>query len=531
MHDDTDERDGPSSTLELLRPDAAPAGRSATLELGPGDSQPIEINHEVETDGRWLGRIVGGRYAIDAVLGRGGMGVVYAGRHVTVGRAVAVKVLRSDLTRNAEALKRFEREAYAAAAIGHPNIVEVLDFGHSAEGDAYLVMERLEGEDLASRLRRVGRLDVASAVSIARQVAEALGAAHAKGIVHRDLKSENVFLIQRDGRDFVKVVDFGISKVLETDGATGPITHDGTVLGTPQYMAPEQGTDGAQADHRADLYALGCILFEMLSGSVPYPGRVAVEVLYKHVHQPVPKLRARAPEVPSALEAVVTRLLAKERAHRYPNAEALLAALPASHEGVWAPAPRAAVERWRRRVVAAGLVAVGALVTEYAWRSSLPERVSAYNAEHPDAGALRAVDAALGGDGGVAAALPPLRVQAVAASRDAAPAVAPCEGFVEVSPSQAEVLIDGVVCGRGRCVLRGACGRAMQLSARAEGHLVMRDTVTLARDTALRWVLLATGRRVRPVRGAGVDAGAAAGPSEPQVGPDGLKLSPYRPGA
>ncbi len=313
-----------------------------------------------------IGRVLGGRYAIESVLALGGMGIVYRARHLAVGRPVAVKILRADLARNTEALARFHREAQAAAAIGHPHIIEVIDFGHSPEGDAYLVMELIEGIDLAGLLRREGRLPVARAFGIVRQVADALSAAHAKGIVHRDLKSENVMVLSRHDGDYAKVLDFGISKVIEDDQGRAPITLDGVVLGTPHYMAPEQGSDGALVDHRADLYALGCILFELLTGALPYDGKTPMEVMYKHHHAAIPRPSSRLTEtcIPATVDALVVRLLAKSREDRYADARAVVDALDA------ALSPNLGVARWRSRVAVAAMIAFGSLVTAAAWRSS-----------------------------------------------------------------------------------------------------------------------------------------------------------------
>jgi serine/threonine protein kinase len=344
----------------------SPPGRVDTLRIERGTpTSALPPNPAPDGVDATLGRVLGGRYAVESVVARGGMGIVYRARHLAVGRPVAVKILRADLARNTEALARFHREAKAAAAIGHPHIIEVIDFGHSPEGDAYLVMELIEGIDLAGLLRRETRLPVARALEIARQVADALGAAHAKGIVHRDLKSENVMVISRDEGDYAKVLDFGISKMLEDDQGRAPITRDGVVLGTPQYMAPEQGSDGGLVDHRADLYALGCILFELLTGALPYDGKTPMEVMYKHNHAAIPKPSSRLTDVriPSAVDVIVTRLLAKSRDDRYPDARAVIEALDA------ALSPDAGVARWRRRVAVAALIAFGSLVTDAAWRS------------------------------------------------------------------------------------------------------------------------------------------------------------------
>lgn len=299
--------------------DSAPRS-VGTLRIPRGGGAP-EAHPEVD----WCGRILAGRYALIREVGRGGMGIVYEARHVALGRRVAVKVLRPELARTDDALVRFEREAKAAAAVGSAHIVEVLDFGREATGEAWMVMEFLEGEDLAARIRRSGPLSPREVIALLRALAEALRDAHARGIVHRDLKSENVFLARRDGREVVKVVDFGISKVLDDPDATGAPTRD-VLLGTPHYMAPEYADPDASRDHRVDLYALGCIAFEALTGRLPYAGRTPVEVLYQHAHAPIPRAASFA-RVPRGLDALVRRLLAKSPDARPRDAAALLDAL------------------------------------------------------------------------------------------------------------------------------------------------------------------------------------------------------------
>jgi serine/threonine-protein kinase len=227
-----------------------------------------------------------------------------------------------------EMVKRFFNEARAATSIHHPGIVEVFDMGFD-DGRAFIVMEKLRGESLTSRLKK-RRLTLSEAVTITRQLAGALGAAHERGIVHRDLKPDNLFLVpdpEVPGGERVKVLDFGIAKLGE-DKSGSLMTAAGAVFGTPAYMAPEQCTSAANVDHRADLYAVGCILYELLSGQPPF-GHGGIELLAAHLRDRPPPLRARAPEVPEQLEAVVERLLAKQRQDRYPSSRELIAALDA----------------------------------------------------------------------------------------------------------------------------------------------------------------------------------------------------------
>ena len=261
-----------------------------------------------------LGRVVDGRYQVEALLGEGGMGLVYRVTHTRLNKSLAMKVLRRENTEDEEVLARFRREAEAASAIGNQHIVDVSDFGTLEDGSTYIVMECLEGMDLIEAMDIVRRMPEPRALDIAAQVCKALGAAHDAGIVHRDLKPENIYLIKRDEtEDFVKVLDFGIAKV-----AHGPtrLTRQGEVLGTPHYMSPEQ-CEGENVDHRTDIYALGVLLYEMLTGQVPHDADTLMGILTKHLYEdPIPP-KVRTPEVSEELEKVVMRCLDKDPAQRY----------------------------------------------------------------------------------------------------------------------------------------------------------------------------------------------------------------------
>jgi tRNA A-37 threonylcarbamoyl transferase component Bud32 len=273
-----------------------------------------------------------GTYTIERELGRGGMGAVYVGSHSLLGRRAAIKVLLPELSRNQAVVHRFFNEARAATAIKHPGIVEIYDFGFAADGSAYIVMELLAGESLSDRLRR-GPMPMATAVQIARQIAAALGAAHRAGIVHRDLKPDNIYLVpdaETAIGERVKLLDFGIAKLADA-GEVGR-THAGSVMGTPHYMAPEQCRGAADLDHRADLYALGCVLHEMIAGAPPFAGDTAGVVLGAHLHLPPPPLRLVAPHAIAELEALVLRLLAKHPSQRPASADVLVAELVAVGE-------------------------------------------------------------------------------------------------------------------------------------------------------------------------------------------------------
>ena len=283
---------------------------TVSLQPKPGKSDDKKSEAAKHVEGI-VGSYIDGKYLIRRLIGEGGMGLVYEAEHVEIGRRVAVKVLHAMYTRQAEVVSRFRSEARAATRIGHPHIIDVFDSGTTVEGAVYFVMEFLEGRDLSQTVEEDGPLPAQRAVAIAREICQALMAAHKAGILHRDLKPENVFLIERDGkRDFVKVLDFGIAKTMEavTD-RVGRLTNPGVAMGTPEYMAPEQAA-GLQIDARADVYAVGAILYEMLSGRPPHEGAHIMEVLTRKATVAPTPLSVLRPDVPRDLESLVMRTLA-----------------------------------------------------------------------------------------------------------------------------------------------------------------------------------------------------------------------------
>jgi serine/threonine-protein kinase len=325
-----------------------------------------------------VGAVLAGRYQVVRRIGEGGMGAVYEAKHTLIGKRVAVKVLLEKLVAKSDFVARLLQEARLASSIGHENIVDVNDFGTTDDGRSFVVMEFLDGESLAELTMREAPLPIERSLRIARQAASALGAAHAKGIFHRDVKPENIYLVRRGDADFVKVVDFGISKAVKPgggdEGAEGyRLTHTGLLLGTPLYMSPEQARGEEDLDHRVDIWALGVLLYECLTGEVPFRANNYLQIISQVLtHTPVPPSQLR-PElgIPDAVEAVVMRAMEKDRARRYQtmaelerDLERLLAGdqnvgLPAPAEGEAAPrttAPR----RWPY-AAAAGLVLAGGL--------------------------------------------------------------------------------------------------------------------------------------------------------------------------
>jgi eukaryotic-like serine/threonine-protein kinase len=280
-----------------------------------------------------------GNYMLTAKLGEGGMGIVYLAEHPVIGRKVAMKAIHPELSRNPEVVSRFVTEAKSVNQIGNEHIVDIHDFGNTPDGEFYFIMEFLQGDALVDRLKRSAPLEVVRALAIAAQVADALGASHQHGIIHRDLKPENIFLITKGHVvDFVKVLDFGLAKLTQGDEKVSHKTRTGSVMGTPYYMSPEQCEGKANIDHRADIYSLGVILFEMLTGKVPFGGEGYGEIIVKHITAPVPSPRAINPRLPPSVESIILRALAKPREDRFQTMDEFAAAL-LDPEGYAASAP------------------------------------------------------------------------------------------------------------------------------------------------------------------------------------------------
>ena len=280
----------------------------------PNDGSALQLK---ATDDPLIGKVIADRYHIQELLGVGGMGRVYVAEHVALGRRSAVKVINPSHANSAEAISRFNREAANASRINHPNVAQIYDFGES-DGVLYLAMEYIEGDALAAIIERLGPLSTPRAASLTMQVADALAAAHQLGIVHRDLKPENIMIGRKhDGSDWVKVVDFGIAKTMETERGQN-LTTAGVSIGTPEYMSPEQFV-GEKLDHRTDIYSLALVLFNMLTGQLPYPKVTSKETLVKRLTtQPAPLAEVR-PDLPwpPGLQTALDRALAPDASERY----------------------------------------------------------------------------------------------------------------------------------------------------------------------------------------------------------------------
>jgi len=450
------------------------------------------------------GTVLAERYRIHDLVGRGGMGAVYRAEHLALGNTVAVKVLRASHGAHADMVRRFQREAVAASQIRHPGIVEVTDFGRTPDGRFYLAMELVEGETLARRLARLWPFPPAEAMSLVQELARALGAAHARGIYHRDIKPENV-LLTPDGS--AKLADFGIARLTE-----GPRdareTAAGVIFGTPQYMSPEQAA-GQRQDGRCDVYALGVLLFELLTGAPPYLGASATHVLAAHLLSPVPRLPAQGPHGPlaPALADLVGRMMAKNAAERpstMGEVEAALEAVLTGHE-LPPPVPRLAVRPWMRRgLVALAVTAVAVLI------------VLGVRGARPAPPAPAATESAVAPTAPPAAPTPvatpePERAD-VPAPRTSAPATARATRPVAVevdlrsTPAGARVTLHGRLLGHTPLAVRLPPDRTLLLVFEAQGRQSIAERV-----------------RAR----AGLVVTAHLPPASVSPGLDDLKASPY----
>ena len=309
-----------------------------------------------------VGETIAGRYEVEEVVGHGGMSSVYKARDTLLERHVALKILHEQYSNDEDFVERFKREARSVAQLQHPNIVTVIDRGEE-DGRQYIVFEYIDGENLKERVVRNGRLDVREALEIAVEVARGLAFAHEQGLVHRDVKPQNI-LLNGDGR--AKVTDFGIARTVDVDG----MTQTGTVLGTSNYIAPEQAS-GQRVDVQSDVYALGAVLYELLAGDVPFPGESFVVVAMKHMHEPAPSLLDVRRDVPLRVAAAVDRALEKDPAQRFPTMdafaaelEACLAELARGEDGdatMVIPSAASAAPKPRRRKVSRWPIVIGVL--------------------------------------------------------------------------------------------------------------------------------------------------------------------------
>ena len=292
---------------------------TADIAFCPYDGRPLsQVSDEEELgEDPLVGRVFIDRYHLTARIGEGGMCTVYRGTHVLTRKLWAVKILHAELAAQRRAVKRFQKEAQAASRIDHANVIQVTDFGTSEEGYVYLVMEYLEGSTLKRAIQTDGPFTLERTVHIVRQIGDALDAAHAQNVIHRDLKPENIMLLPTEEaeRERVKVLDFGIAKVQEDTTDSAPLTAQNMVMGTPQYMSPEQAK-GLELDARSDIYSLGIITYEMLTGKTPFHGGPSKVILSKHANEIPPTPRRLRPDLSAHVERVIMRALEKSPLRR-----------------------------------------------------------------------------------------------------------------------------------------------------------------------------------------------------------------------
>jgi eukaryotic-like serine/threonine-protein kinase len=324
-----------------------PAGPTSLGDTGVGTPPPRPASAA-----ELVGATLSGRYLITRKVGQGGMGAVYEATHTLIGKRVAVKVLLEKYARREAIVQRLEQEARLASSCQNEHIIDITDFGTTEDGRTFVVMEYLEGESMSECLAREIRLPEQRILRILSQAASALAAAHAKGIVHRDVKPENLFLLRRKDQDFVKVVDFGISKSLRASDEAEEqprLTQTGMVLGTPLYMSPEQARGDDELDARVDIYALGVIMYEAATGRVPFVGNNYLSVISQVLNEEPRPLRDQRPELSEEFEAIVMRAMDKDRAARYASASELLADVTALLDDPTRSTERARITGPRRK--------------------------------------------------------------------------------------------------------------------------------------------------------------------------------------
>jgi tRNA A-37 threonylcarbamoyl transferase component Bud32 len=483
-----------------------------------GHTEPEIRAQNPDDEDLLVGTTLLGRYAITKKIGQGGMGAVYEASHTLIGKRVAVKVLLDKYAKKDQIVARLEQEARLASSIGHEHIIDITDFGTTADGRTFVVMEFLEGESLAECLSREGTLPESRILLIAQQVASALGAAHAKGVVHRDVKPENVFLLRRKDKDFAKVVDFGISKNLRSTGEGGAdsprLTQTGMVLGTPLYMSPEQARGDDNLDHRIDIYALGVIMYELATGRVPFSGTNYLSVISQVLNDEPMRPRQIKPELTEEFEAVVLRALEKEKERRYQSTDEMLADINMLLED-----PMRSTQRPRILAPVRKRMSRGGDLRVLAWIVGVAVVIAAV------AFTVSKLMPAADDKKGAAAALPDARIGAVVPPLDAGGIAAPdaavvkkVELWVQSSPGKAQIFdAKGKYLGNAPMVVEVAEGAPAQFRAGLDGYPDVTfelDAAKHARHMAQKTPYLVKLKK-KPGGGGGPDRKIDAGVKDP----------------
>ena len=461
--------------------DTAVAGSSTTaagdLQTSLGDTPASAGPPSHRTGTEIVGTTLSGRYLVTRKVGQGGMGAVYEATHTLIGKRVAVKVLLEKYARREAIVQRLEQEARLASSCQNEHIIDITDFGRTDDGRTFVVMEYLDGESLSECLARESRLSEQRTLRIAAQAASALAAAHARGIVHRDIKPENLFLLRRKDQDFVKVVDFGISKSLRASDEAEEqprLTQTGMVLGTPLYMSPEQARGDDELDARVDVYALGVIMYEATTGRVPFVGNNYLSVISQVLNEDPRLPRELRPELSEEFEAVVMRAMAKDRDDRYASANDLLNDVTALLEDPTRSTERAKITGPRKKAarsksplkiaiwVALIAVVIAAVVTTVVMLFGGSEAAKQQKVIPPG----------------------PARVLVDAAPEpDAAPEAETMEVTIQTEPPGATVQVDGVDKGPAPVVLRLVVhDHFYEIVAAAPGHDDKKITVNTYAD-------------------------------------------------
>ncbi|MDX2093253.1 MAG: serine/threonine-protein kinase [Kofleriaceae bacterium] len=404
-----------------------------------------------------VGTTLADRYLVTRKVGQGGMGAVYEATHTLIGKRVAVKVLLEKYAQREAIVKRLKQEAQLASSVGNEHIIDITDFGTTEDGRTFVVMEFLEGESLAECLARETSLPEQRILRIVAQAANALSAAHAKGIVHRDIKPENLFLLKRKEQDFVKVVDFGISKSLRASSEEEEpqrLTQTGMVLGTPLYMSPEQARGDDELDQRVDVYALGVIMYEAATGRVPFVGSNYLSVISQVLNETPKPPRELKPELSEEFEAVVMKAMAKDVKERYASAKAMLDDVTAILEDPTHSTERARITGPRRKP---GKKAEGSPIRYLVWFGGITLVIAAvvFTVTQLLKKPQGKVTAGAGiGSEVVATPSPPIDAALVAEAPDAAPATEYFEAHITTKPVGAEVFCDGISRGPTPAVVK-----------------------------------------------------------------------------